>query len=349
MTGPPAALAAVRSALREALTAHGLIGQRVIVACSGGADSLALALAASFVVDRDGGGEARAVIVDHQLQPGSADVADVAAEQCRDVGLEARVVPVRVVTSATGPEDAARSARYAALSSAARQWGAAAVLVAHTRNDQAEQVLLGLSRGSGARSLSGMPAARPLIVPHPQRVQGHMGRSDQEPSAVLLVRPFLTLDRVTTVAACADAGLRPWQDPHNADRGFARVRARSVLDILETELGPGVTAALSRSAGLLRADADALDHLSESAYQAMGPAPWAVEPLAAHPEAVRTRVLRRAALEAGCPAGSLRAEHVFAMDGLCARWRGQGPIDLPGHLQMRRSDGRIWLEPSKPS
>jgi len=194
-----------------------------------------------------------------------------------------------------------------------------------------------------------MPAARFLFEPHEGRGHSDASRPGQDAAGVRLVRPFLAVDRATTVAACTDAGLRPWQDPHNVDVSFARVRARSALRTLETELGPGVTAALSRSAELLRADADALDELSESAYQRLGPLPWAVEVLTAHPEAIRTRVLRRAALEAGSPGGALRAEHVAAMDALLTRWRGQGPIDLPGHLQMGRGDGRVWLQPSKTS
>ncbi len=349
MTGPPAAIAAVRSALRDSLVAHDLLDKRVIVACSGGADSLALALAASFVSARQGGGEARALVIDHHVQPGSAQVAEAAAQQCRGLGLSATVVPVRVEDSATGPEDAARDARYAALCVAARQCGAAAVLVAHTRNDQAEQVLLGLSRGSGARSLSGMPTARLLFEPHLQRGQGGVSHPGQDASVVSLVRPFLAVDRVTTVQACADASLVPWQDPHNVDARFARVRARSLLERFEAELGPGVTGALSRSAGLLRTDADALDELSESAYEGLGPLPWLVQALAAHPEAIRTRVVRRAVQQAGSPAGSLRAEHLQGIDGLLTKWRGQGPIDLPGHLQASRRDGRIWLETAKTS
>lgn len=310
---------------------------------------MALALAARFIVDREGGGQARAVIIDHQLQPGSADVAENAAEQCRNLGLRAAVVPVRVRVEGTGLEDAARTARYAALAQAASQCRAGAVLVAHTRNDQAEQVLLGLSRGSGARSLSGMPAARALVEPQGQGGQGDQGYSGAGAAVIRLLRPFLTVDRTTTVQACSDAGLTPWHDPHNLDRRFARVRARGALEYLETELGPGVTGALSRTAGLLRVDADALEQLSDTAYQELGPLPWEVEALAQHPEAIRTRVLRRLAHEGGSPTGSLRAEHLAAVNAVVTTWHGQGPVDLPGRLQLHRRDGRIWLEPVKTS
>lgn len=342
MTGPPAATAAVRSALRDALATHNLGGSTVIVACSGGADSLALALATSFVLARERG-ESRVVVVDHQLQPGSRDVAHAAAQQCRSLGLETAVVPVLVDDTATGVEDAARVARYTALTAAARAWGATAVLTAHTRNDQAEQVLLGLARGSGARSLSGMPVARVLDGPSPDR--GLAGaQNPTRSSAVWLIRPFLAVDRATTVAACAEAGLHPWRDPHNTDPRFARVRARGLLGRIEADLGPGTTQALARSADLLRTDADALELLSESACEDLGPSPWPVDALAAYPEAMRTRMVRLAVLRAGSPTGSLRAEHLRAVDGLLTRWRGQGPIDLPGHVQVSRRAGRIWIE-----
>ncbi len=344
MTGPPTAIAAVRVALRDALHEFDVAGARVVVACSGGTDSLALALAAQFVVPRLGG-QAGAVVVDHQLQPGSALVAEEAAAACRGIDLQpTEVVTVDVPVTSTGLEDAARTARYAALWSAAHRQGAAVVLLGHTLNDQAEQVLLGLARGSGPRSLSGMPTARPLRRPA-TRGRAAVERDDD----VLLVRPFLRIGREVTEQACREAGLRPWSDPHNADARFARVRARSLVQSLDRDLGPGVAAALGRSARLLRSDADALDQLSETAYQELGPLPWAVEALARHPEAIRTRVLRRMLHKAGSPTGSLRAEHLQSMDEVLTRWRGQGPIDLPGRLQMRRSHGRIWLEPGKTS
>nr|WP_246783894.1 tRNA lysidine(34) synthetase TilS [Cellulomonas persica] len=210
----------------------------VLVACSGGPDSLALAAGAAFAVPRSGR-RVGAVVVDHGLVPGSAEVAARAAEQCRALGLDpVLVVPVQV-TGTGGPEAAARAARYAALEQAADESGAAAVLLGHTLDDQAETVLLGLSRGSGARSLAGMAPVR--------------GR---------LRRPLLGIRRQDTLAVCAVLGLEPWHDPTNAgqpgDPLRSRVRAH-VLPVLERELGPGVAQALARSATQLREDADALD------------------------------------------------------------------------------------------
>ncbi len=232
------AVARTREAVRTML-AELPPGTTVLVACSGGTDSLALAAATAFEAPKLKL-RAGAVIVDHGLQADSTQTAEIAADQCRSLGLDpVQVWPVEV-GSEGGPEAAARSARYDALRDAADEFGADVVLLAHTRDDQAETVLLGLARGSGARSLAGMAAV-----------------------AGLLRRPFLELPRATTAAACVASGLRPWHDPHNDDPQYTRVRVRhEVLPVLEEALGPGVVEALARTAGLLRADADALDVLA---------------------------------------------------------------------------------------
>ncbi len=297
----------------------------MLVACSGGADSLALAAAVAFEAPRVGL-SAGAVIVDHGLQQGSSAVAARAADQCRLLSLDpVEVATVEVVGSGSGPEAEARDARYQALGKVAARLGAVAVLLGHTRDDQAEQVLLGLARGSGARSLSGMPARRGPYV-----------------------RPLLGLDRATTEAACEASGLTAWVDPHNSDPAYRRVRARALLPLLETELGPGTVAALARSADLLREDADALDGLAVQAREEIGQGPVEATVLLALPRAIRARVWRLLAVEAGCPPGSLVATHVDALDTLLTSWRGQGPIDLPGHVQGSRSGGRVLVAASRP-
>ena len=297
-------------------------GGPVLVACSGGADSLALAAAVAFEAPR-AGLSAGAVIVDHGLQDGSAAVAARAAEQCeRLLSLyPVEVETVQVGSSGSGPEAAAREARYQAFEEVLERVGAVAILLGHTRDDQAEQVLLGLARGSGARSLSGMPARRGPYL-----------------------RPFLGLPRATTVAACEASGLTAWVDPHNSDPAYGRVRARALLPVLETELGPGTVAALARSADLLRADADALDDLAARARAELGPGAIDATVLMALPRAVRSRIWRLLALEAGCPPGALIATHIDSLDTLVTAWRGQGPIDLPGRVQASRTGGRVILE-----
>jgi tRNA(Ile)-lysidine synthase len=318
--GPGVAVAEVRSAVRACLSDLAA-GDLVLVACSGGADSLALAAAAAFVAPRLGL-RAGGVTVDHGLQPGSAERAGEVTATLSALGLD----PVRSVAvtvpppgSAAGPEAAARQARYAALDVAASEHGAVAILLGHTLDDQAETVLLGLARGSGSRSLAGMPARR-----GPYR------------------RPLLTVRRASTGAVCAELGLVPWQDPHNRDSRFARARVRhQALPALEAALGPGVAEALARTAAQLRADAECLDDLAfaESGQLDAGR-------LGALPPAIRARVLRDAAIMAGCPHGALTAGHVDRIDALVTAWHGQRWVDLPGGVRARRRDGQVWFTSS---
>ena len=317
--GPTPAVAAVRLAVRRGL-ADLEPGDLVLVAVSGGADSLALAAATVFEAGR-AGLRAGAVTVDHGLQPGSAERARTLAGGLAALGLSPVDVRAVAVGATGGPEAAARAARYAALAAAAEERSAVAVLLGHTLDDQAETVLLGLARGSGARSLAGMAAVNGIYR-----------------------RPLLGLDRATVRAAAA--GLPVWDDPHNSDGAFARSRVReSALPALEASLGPGVAAALARSAALLRADADALDEWAGHAAAALTDADGSLEvdALAQLPAAVRTRVLRRAALAAGSPAGDLTARHVEALAALVTQWHGQGPLQLPGPVSARRACGRLLL------
>jgi tRNA(Ile)-lysidine synthase len=327
VTGPHPAVAVVRVAVRRAvvdLPRDALL----LVAVSGGADSLALAAAVAFTAPR-AGLRAGAVVVDHGLQPDAAQVAERAAAACRALGLApVRIDRVTVPSDGTGPEAAARTARYAALDRAAEAEGAAAVLLGHTRDDQAETVLLGLARGSGTRSLAAMAPRRGVLR-----------------------RPLLDVDRATTRAACAALGLDPWDDPHNDDPRFARVRARRLLPALEDALGPGTAGALARTAALAREDADALDAIAAGAHAGLAAGPRGtdldVARLAGLPDAVRRRVLRRAALAAGSPAGSLGRTHLLALDALVTRWHGQGPVRLPGGVSARRRCGRLLLVDDK--
>ncbi len=423
MAGPDPRVADVRRAVTAAV-ADLPDDALVLVACSGGPDSLALAAAAAFAVPRSGSAasvsaassgssgssassgsaglsgsavrpaqsasagpsaarRAGAVVVDHGLVRGSADVAERAAQQCRALGLDP-VLVVRVqVFGAGGPEAAARAARYAALEQAADETGAAAVLLGHTLDDQAETVLLGLARGSGGRSLAGMAGVR--------------GR---------LRRPLLGIRREDTLAVCEVLGLDPWHDPTNAgqpgDPLRSRVRAH-VLPVLERELGPGVARALARTATHLREDAAALDAAGATlladaltpadpsspagsrvpvAGRFVAPAPLR-RPEATNPrgnddaapagdgaagsdggvgvgvvldvgvllgaeDAVRRRAVRAAVVAAGAPAGSVHRVHVLAVDALLTDWHGQGPVQLPGRVVARRRCGTLVVGPDSP-
>ncbi|MER5744227.1 tRNA lysidine(34) synthetase TilS [Streptomyces sp. NPDC059913] len=300
----------------------------VLVACSGGADSMALASALAFEAPklsvRAGG-----ITVDHGLQAGSDTRAAEVAERLTALRLDpVEAVAVRVGHDG-GPEAAAREARYAALDAAAERHGAAAVLLGHTRDDQAETVLLGLARGSGIRSLSGMAAA-----------SGPAGRYR---------RPFLQLDRQTARTACLAQSLPVWDDPHNTDPAYTRSRLRHEgLPALEKALGKGVVEALARTAQLSRDDADALDTWAAEADRAVRDEAGRLEcaKLYALPPAVRRRVLRRAVMEAGSPAGSLFARHIEEVDRLITGWRGQRAINLPGRVEAMRQGGRLVIRQS---
>jgi tRNA(Ile)-lysidine synthase len=347
--GPHPAVAAIRLAVRrvlhDILTDHSALaiaaggrpgsgaGPRattaarplVLVACSGGADSMGLASALAFEAPkfsvRAGG-----VTVDHGLQAGS-DIR--AAEVVGRLGA-LHLDPVESVAVAVGrdggPEAAARDARYAALDEVAERHGAAAVLLAHTRDDQAETVLLGLARGSGTRSLSGMAA-----------VSGTHRRYR---------RPFLHLDRQTVRTACLVQSIPVWDDPHNADPAYTRSRLRQEgLPALEKALGKGVVEALARTAQLSRDDADALDAWAADAEHSVRDEAGRLEcaKLFALPPAVRRRVLRKAAITAGAPAGSLFARHIEEVDRLITGWRGQSGISLPGRVEARRQGGTLVI------
>ncbi len=311
----PEPVAAVRRAVREALPE----GRRaIVVACSGGADSLALAGAAAHV-----GAEralaVHAVVVDHGLQEGSAERARATVGVLDGWGFASAEVVAVEVGGPGGPEAAARDARYAALGAASAGHGGAPVLLGHTLDDQAETVLLGLGRGSGARSLAGMSRWDPPWC-----------------------RPLLGTRRATTRAACAAAGLTPWDDPHNDDPRFTRVRLRhEVLPLLEDVLAGGVAPALARTAAQLADDDAALEALAATRRAALVDDEGALDAraLAGEPPAVRRRVLRIWLGRAGVRA--LTDAHLRAVDDLVGAWRGQGAPPLPGGLEVVRRHGRL--------
>jgi tRNA(Ile)-lysidine synthase len=299
-----------RNLVRSALSDLGP-GTRVVVGVSGGADSLALVAVAAFVADREAY-DLSAMIVDHQLQDDSAGVAARAVEQLAGLGITAEVVAVDVGT-AGGPEASARRARYEAL----ERTGAEAILLAHTLDDQAETVLLGLGRGSGPRSIAGM-----------------------SPVDGVIRRPFLTLRRAETEQICRAHGLKWWTDPHNSDPAFRRSRLRGeVMPLLEDVLDGGVAEALARTADHMRADNAYLDDIAATVES-----PLRVETLRDLPAALRSRVLRRGALEAGADGSALSATHVAALDRLVTDWHGQVRIELPGGIAcVREGDSLSYV------
>jgi tRNA(Ile)-lysidine synthase len=299
----------------------------VLVALSGGPDSLALAVALGFEQGKCGV-RAGAVIVDHGLQVGSAEVAERAAEQARAAGLSPVVVRrVAVAETGSGPEADARAARYSAFADVARETEATAVLIGHTLDDQAETVLLGLARGSGARSLAGMRVISRTV-------------SQASSPGLIFVRPLLDMRRDVVAQSLADQGIEPWVDPQNVDPAFSRVRVRAnVLPLLEAELGPGVSQALARTASQLTEDADYLDALAAETLESSvtNAGTLSTEILAPLHPAIRIRCLR-IWLARELDLTQLSAAHLAAVDELVTHWRGQDAIDVPGGTVTRHGD-----------
>jgi tRNA(Ile)-lysidine synthase len=314
---PP--VAAIRVAVRRSL-ASTPDGDTVLVACSGGADSLALADAARFEA-RHRGIHCGLITVDHGLQAGSADRAAGLVDWAKNQGF-APVISSRVLVAGRpgGPEAAARDARYEALLEAARLHRATAILLGHTRDDQAETVLLALARGSGPRGLAGMPPAAFR-------------------DGVQLLRPLLDVGRAETRAACVALRLDPWDDPHNADPTYARSRLRAALPVLVDLLGDDLVDNLARTARLVAADTAVLDSLAVAALNVDESGALELDGLEELPSAIRTRVLR---LWASRLAGNaLTHRHIDALDALVIDWHGQGPTALPGGVEVVRRGRRL--------
>ena len=292
--------------------------ETILFGCSGGADSMALALALFLEANQT---KVIPVVVDHGLQDGSAQITLQTISKLKEIGYTQVETAVAQVKITDGLEASARRARYQIFNQFIDTYRPKYFLLAHTLNDQAETVLLGLARGSGARSLSGMAVENNIYV-----------------------RPLLKISRQTTVAACHEGGIEIWSDPHNDDLRFARVRTRkNVLPNLEENLGPGITEALVRSADLLRDDADALDSFALEYFAQTDPLNLSVNELERLPRAIRTRVLRLAIYQAGAPAGSLSAEHINGAEALISDWHGQKELSLPGDVKLLRNSGRITL------
>jgi len=313
------AIVAIRNAVKPFLQSCEA-GDLVLVAVSGGADSLALAYAL-LKESQPLAITAVAVTIDHQLQAGSALQAEKVLSQLKEFGYEKVFIEKVVIDIKSGIEAGARDARYQALTAVAEKEQAQKIFLGHTRDDQAETVLLGLARGSGTRSLSGMAVENGKYV-----------------------RPLLALTRAQTVAACEEIGVVFWNDPHNMNKDFSRVRVRNeVLPVMEEKIGPGISAALARSASLLRDDADALDAIADVEISQLNLADLDCQRLGELPRAIRTRIIRAALYGAGAPSGSITWDHVAAVEALITHWHGQGALSLPGGVKVERISGRLSL------
>ncbi len=303
-------------------------GDLVLVGCSGGADSLALVWTTS-VVGKRLELKTGAVIVDHQLIPESNDVAQNAKKQCEELGIEKVIIKkVEVNQTNEGLEAAARIARYEAFENVLHETNAKVILLAHTQDDQAETVLMRLTRGSGAKSLSGMSA-----------ISGKY------------LRPFLHLRKKIVHDSLDLIGMKAWQDPANFDNQYLRVKVRQELmpKLIEV-LGEVAISSLDKTSQLLRLDNQALDELAQQFVDAQDDVKkngLKVKELENLPEAIRTRVLKICAVASGVHPGPFSFEHIEAIDALVKNWHGQGNVDLPGFIQATRVDGSLRFISSK--
>ena len=327
----------------------------VLVACSGGRDSMALA-AVSHIVCTSMGVRCGAVIVDHGLQAGSEQVASEAADRCRALGLGPVILRNATVQArGEGLEAAARQARYDELCAAAHESGAIAVLLAHTMDDQAETVLIGLLRSRGVDALAGMPQVFTR-------------------SGATFARPLLTLTRAETTGICEDLGVEYWDDPTNGDAVDGelpndyplRSRVRhDLLPAIERFAGFNVARHFAESARLARMDKEYLDQRSDEVMgEAVAAVDWpassaavstdtpracaaddtndsshgiglmiGVKRIAREPEAIRLRVIAHALSQAGVNAS---AAQIAAIDRLVVDWHGQGGVSLPRGYSANR-------------
>ena len=303
-------------------------GDYVLVGCSGGADSLALVWT-TLVVGKRLELKVGAIIVDHQLIPESNDVALNAKKQCEELGIQEVIIKkVNVEHNHEGLEAAARIARYEAFENVLHETNAQAILLAHTQDDQAETVLMRLTRGSGAKSLSGMA-----------QVSGKY------------LRPFLHLRKKLVHDSLDLIGLKAWQDPANTDHQFLRVKVRQVLmpKIVEV-LGESAISSLDKTSQLLRLDNQALEELAQQFFKSQKDVKTnglEISELEKLPEAIRTRVLRIFAIASGVHPGPFSFEHIEAIDALVKNWHGQGNVDLPGFIQATRVNGSLRFVASK--
>ena len=303
-------------------------GDYVLVGCSGGADSLALAWT-TLVVGKRLELKTGVIIVDHQLFPESNSVALNAKKQCEDLGIEEVIIKkVNVEQTHEGLEAAARIARYEAFENVLQETNAQVILLAHTQDDQAETVLMRLTRGSGAKSLSGMA-----------QVSGKY------------LRPFLHLRKKLVHDSLDLIGLKAWQDPANTDHQFLRVKVRHELmpKIVEV-LGESAISSLDKTSQLLRLDNQALEDLAQQFFESQKDVKTTgleISELEKLPEAIRTRVLRICAIASGVHPGPFSFEHIEAIDALVKNWHGQGNVDLPGFIQATRVNGSLRFVASK--
>lgn len=311
----------VRNSLRKAL--EGLPdGSPIGVGVSGGADSLALLLGLTTLYKGDKARLVHVVTVDHGLQPVTAQVSERVAALAESYGFHSHVERIVVDMNRNSLEDAARDARYEAFRKNIEEYNLGAFLIAHTKNDQAEQVLLGLLRGSGTKSVSGMPNSRDVFI-----------------------RPLLTsVSRGETKKVCVENNVEFWSDPENDSDDYSRVVIRKLLHEISTKTGQDLIDPLVRTASIAKDDNDALEFYADNLYQSAQTADWSVDVLMTAPKAVRSRVLKKKILSLHVPSENVTWEILQRVESLLSDWRGQGEVTLAcGHSVSRKNNRIIFI------
>jgi tRNA(Ile)-lysidine synthase len=296
------------STIRAYARAHDILRPGpLVLAVSGGTDSTALCLLLSELRD-----EFALVLhvahFDHRARPraAAADAAFV-AELANHIGATLRVGRA---DAAPKSEDDARTARYGFLRRVAHDLGATAVATGHTRDDQAETVLLHLTRGTGLAGLAGMRPERDGVV-----------------------RPLLAIGRADTVAVCAAAGIAPREDPTNRSLRFARNRVRHHVLPELAKLNPEVASAIARLADAAATVADSsAEHAATALDAAVSADAVALDQLPSDGDA------RAAALALWWERRTgerLAARHRSALARLAASTDGSRSLDLPGGRALR--------------
>lgn len=297
-------------------------GSNIGVGVSGGADSLALLVALSTIFKGKSASLVHVVSVDHQLQAVTATVSLTVARLAEKFGFNAHIVPVDIPVTGGGAEADARTARYGAFEDTIRKYDLKRFLIGHTRSDQAEQVMLGLLRGSGTRSLSGMPVNRGVFV-----------------------RPFLNfLSREDTQQVCVENDVEFWCDPHNDSSEYNRVNVRKLIKDTEKVTGQQIVSSLVRSAQISVEDADALDFYADATFEVIEISGWSVATLEKVPMAVRKRLYRSKLVSMGVDAGKANFDALTGVDGLITNWHGQKVNNIVSNLLITRQNGRIVFE-----
>ncbi len=323
--------------LRERLLKLNLSGKRLVIAVSGGPDSLALAVGLARL-QRELGLGLHLAHLDHCLRPGSADDAEFVQAVARDLDLPVSVgrAQVREVAArdGLGLEEAARQERYRFLARICHETGSDAVAVGHTRDDQTETRLMHVVRGAGLRGLTGMAEDSLIQVPGSEPVR--------------VIRPLLNVTRLETLAFCRAVGLTPRQDPSNLDPSYTRNRLR--LDVIPSlrSVNPRLDDSLER---LARSAADASDFIeleldqridtlvrADTTYWAVQRAGWRT----LHPALKRALLQRAASALAGTP-GTIGAVHVEEAIQAADTWTSGRTLCWPGNLEVHVEHDEILI------